>query len=77
MFSRSIYIYRVHTMALGLYRKETRVEIWRYQKKRLQLNSQTDWYLPSSLIENNEIRNKQTMEYSDIHVTVINMINVI
>lgn len=27
--------------------------------------------------ENNEIRNKQTMEYSDIHVTVINMINVI
>lgn len=52
MFSRSIYKYRVHTMALGLYRKETRVEIWRYQKKRLQLNSQTDWYLPSSLIEN-------------------------
>lgn len=68
MFSRSIYKYRVHTMALGLYRKETRVEMWLYQKKRLQLNSQTDWYLPSSLIENNEIRNKQTMEYSDIYM---------
>lgn len=27
--------------------------------------------------ENNEIRNKQTMEYSNIHVTAINMINVI
>lgn len=27
--------------------------------------------------ENNEIRNKQKMEYSDIHVTAINMINVI
>lgn len=75
MFSRSIYKYRVHTMALGLYRKETRVEMWLYQKKRLQLYSQTDWYLPLSLII--EIRNKQTMEYLNIHVTAINMINVI
>lgn len=75
MFSRSIYKYRVHTMTLGLYRKETRVEMWLYQKKRLQLYSQTDWYLPLSLII--EIRNKQTMEYLNIHVTAINMINVI
>lgn len=70
MFSRSIYIYRVHTMALGLYRKETRVEM-RYQKKCLQLYSQTDWYLLPNLIGNEK---QTTMEYSNIHVTVMNLI---